>query len=110
MAIEHRLISMQFEGGIAHAYCMCDPTNANGLHYARNMLVDQAEKHAYGGIFVPLVLETKLNVRGTKKVRKFLGKMNLEVAKALEEAKDYHLSVWLTPSSHPDTDWLWRLH
>jgi hypothetical protein len=103
----HYLLTIATTGGChVHAYLMTD--DRRYVEHVTNEMIEEAEKR--GLRVLPIVLSTRLRANGRGVVRGILSRKYPEAAECLRSATDFHQSVWIMPSGHPDNGQLLALH
>lgn len=105
--LRHYLISVPLHGGYIHGYVMTNDQSL--LLRVADRLMHEAESHGLK-CWPPMILQTHLDT-GWEIVREIITKLQgPEPAKHWNAVKDFHLTGWIMPESHPDTERLMELH
>lgn len=105
LKLEHYLVTLYLGEGYLHGYVMTNDHRQVDAVVERMM--SEAEK--LGGLWLPLVLETRLNT-GADIVRNIVTKLMPEAAKLMAEATDCHFTAFIMNDAHPDNATLMELH
>jgi hypothetical protein len=107
--ISHHLITLDLGAGQFHCYLMT--SNKRDLILATNKLMVLVDKHFTN--YLPFILATDLGSEiddAVKLVRKVVSADSEKAAKCLATATDFHITIFMLRSDHPDAKALMELH
>jgi hypothetical protein len=107
-AIGHYLISLSLAPD-ANLHCYLMSANQADTLDAASWLLVEAEKLS-GQVLLPMVLATPLAADDREAVRAIVAARGAEVQRLLQEADDFHFSIWATHVSDPTDAQLMAMH
>ena len=107
--MKHYLLSMPLGSDVfMHCYVM---SNDKGIvEQATNKMVYETEKLIGEPVPVPVVLATPLGAANVKLIRRVLIEEYPKAAAQLEEATDFHITIWGMARSAPNCIKLMAMH
>lgn len=108
---QHYIIGFQVGPYRMHGYAI-RPDGVGCMDVVEYM-TDKAEQEAkeMGTIFMPIALVTgPLSPDAIVKVQALVRAVDPEIAKLVDEAEDWHVTVWTTGAEHPSHEPIWEMH
>lgn len=106
--VKHYLISLPFGALFMHCYVMSNDRNI--LEKASAKLLHEVETKL-GPVQMPVVLSTgPLKPATVRYVRRVLTECYPDAKRRLDEATDFHMTIWGLSRDHPEHDKMLKIH